>query len=418
MAGPLIDFFRAARGAGVPLSPAEAIDAVRAVAAVGWDDRAGVRDALSLTLAKTPDEHAALAACFDRFFARAPVGAASPEANDDLASMLDNGDAAGLAAALEAAAEAVGLRDIVVFTQVNLFAQRMLEAVGETGLDGSPAGARTAAAREALRAQARAMAEQALDLYARADAERWREQALRRARLSAIDPRDVPRMTALVRALARRLAARFGRTRRVDRRGALDVRRTVRRNMAHGGVPLVPVWRRRRIEKPKLVVLCDVSGSVAGVSGFLLLFLWCLRDALAGLRAFAFTGEVAEVTDLLDRSEAGPAAAAIFARVGGSSAYGAALAAFATAHGEAIDRRTTLLVLGDGRGNRTDPRVPVLADLARRAKQVVWLNPEPRSLWGSGDSDMPGYAAHCRVAAVCATLDQLERVVGRLLRDG
>jgi len=405
---PLIDFFRAARGAGVRLSPAEAIDAARAVAAIGWENRASVRDALSLTLAKTADEHAALADVFDRFFARTPVAAPSEE----LAALLDAGDAASVDAALEAAAEAVGLGDIVVFTQVNMFARRMLDAIGETAL---PEGV-AEDARAGLRAQARAMAERALDLYAREGTERWREQALRRARLATIDRRDIPRMAALVRALARRLAARFGRTRRVARRGALDVRRTIRRSAAHGGVPMVPTWRTRKIEKPKLVVLCDVSGSVAGVSGFLLLFLWCLRDALTGLRAFAFTSDAIEVTDLLDRFDAGDVAEAVFARVGGgSSAYGAALASLDRG---AIDRRTTLLVLGDGRGNRTDPRVAVLAELARRAKQVIWLNPEPRTLWGTGDSDMSRYATHCRVAAVCATLDQLERIVERLLRDG
>jgi len=405
---PLIDFFRAARGAGVRLSPAEAIDAARAIAVIGWNDRAAVRDALSLTLAKTPAEHVALGELFDRFFARQPV--ASPSA--ELAALLDAGDGAGVEAALEAAADAVGLRDIVVFTQVNMFARRMLDAMGETAL---PEGV-AEDARAGLRAQARAMAERALDLYARADAERWREQALRRARLAAIDRRDIPRMAALVRALARRLAARFGRTRRVARRGALDVRRTIRRSAAYGGVPMLPIWRTRKIEKPKLVVLCDVSGSVAGVSGFLLLFLWCLRDALSGLRAFAFTSDAIEVTDLLDRFDAADVAEAVIARVGGgSSGYGAALASLDR---DVVDRRTTLLVLGDGRGNRTDPRIAVLAELARRAKQVVWLNPEPRTLWGTGDSDMPLYAAHCRVAAVCATLDQLERIVERVLRDG
>jgi uncharacterized protein len=442
---PLLDFVRAARSAGLRASPAESIDAARAVEVVGLADRSLLRDTLSLVLAKTVDEKALLESCFDRFFSREGFAAPAPETptraseqptggdglgegagGGGLAAMLRDGDRAGLAAAMEGAAAEAGLSDIAVFTQVNLFTRRILERMGLEALEreiarlgDTPAGEGLRRRREWLRGEVRSFARQNLRLFAEGEAERQRERRLAATRLSAIDRRDRERMRVLVRAMARRLAVQYGRRRWRSRRGQLDARRTIRRNMAWGGLPFLPVWKRRRVEKPRLVVLCDVSGSVAAVAEFLLLFLHSLNEALSGLRSFAFSGDVAEVSAILGRQPIERAIPEIMDLVGfGSSNYGNALAAFEQGWMPVLDRRTTVIVLGDGRGNRADPRVDVLGRIANRAKQVIWLNPEVRTLWGTGDSDMHRYAPHCRVAATCATLGQLERIVAGLLRDG
>jgi hypothetical protein len=434
---PLIDFVRAARSAGLRVSPAESIDAAHALAVVGWADRTALRDTLALVMAKTAEEKRQFGECFDLFFRReAPrmdAAAELPAAERDtdhlaesaLSGMLLAGEQAGIAAAMERAAEEIGVRDIAVFTQVNLFARRMLERMGLAGLErdiralaGTPQGDRLAAGREALREQARAMVQRNLLLFARGDTERWRERMLAETRLTAIDRRDHERMRVLVRAMARRLAVQYGRTRKRDRRGQLDIRRTLRRNMGWGAVPFVTVWKQEVIDKPKLVVLCDVSGSVAALAQFLLMFLYALKEALSGLRAFAFAGNLIEVSDMLERQTIETAIERIMTTIGfGSSNYGASLADFQAGFQRILDRQTTVIILGDGRGNRTDPRVPVLQDIANRSKQVIWLNPEPRTLWGTGDSDMPRYAPHCRVTAVCATLAQLERIIEDLLKE-
>jgi hypothetical protein len=448
MHGPLIEFFRAARSAGLRLSPAESIDAVRAVRAVGWEDRGALRDALALVVAKTVEEKRQFDECFELFFRRATprvepaantappreVGAATGGEGaggigSALGRMLLAGDQAGLAAAMEQAAEDSGVRNIAVFTQVNLFARRILDAMGLGALDrdiraladtphGQALRDRLAAGREALREQARELAQRNLLLFARGDTERWRERMLAETRLTAIDRRDHERMRVLVRAMARRLAVQYSRTRRRDRRGQLDARRTLRRNMAWGGVPFLTVWKQEKIDKPKLVVLCDVSGSVAALAQFLLMFLYALKEALSGLRAFAFAGELMEVSDILERQPIERAIGEIMTKVGfGSSNYGNSLADFENGYLSILDRQSTVIILGDGRGNRTDPRVEVLQRIANRSKQVIWLNPEPRTLWGTGDSDMPRYAPHCRISAVCATLGQLERIITELLKE-
>jgi uncharacterized protein len=445
MDGPLIEFFRAARSAGLRLSPAESIDAAKAVEVVGWEDRARLRDTLSLVLAKTVEEKEQFETCFDLFFrreqprnptadpetpppppdtARGEGEAAGTGVGSTLGRMLLEGDQAGLAAAMEAAAEEAGVRNIAVFTQVNLLTRRILERMGLAELErdiqalqGTPTGARLRQGRDLLREQAKEMVQRNLLLFARGETEEWRARMLAETRLAAIDRRDQERMRVLVRAMARRLAILYGRPQRRDRRGVLDARKTLRRNMGWGGVPFVTVWKQERIDRPKLVALCDVSGSVAAYAQFLLLFLYSLKEALSGLRAFAFAGETIEISEILEREPIESATGQIMTKVGfGSSNYGTSLAGFEREFLSVFDSRTTVIILGDGRGNRTDPRVDIVQRMANRSKQVVWLNPEPRTLWGTGDSDMLRYAPHCRVTAVCATLKQLDRVITDLMK--
>lgn len=444
MNGPLLDFFRAARSAGLRISPAESIDAVRAVEVVGFEERERLRDTLSLVLAKTMEEKRLYGECFDLFFNRgsfkgeappppeaappgpdaSPGGDSAGDGGGALARMLLEGDQAALATAMEAAAAAVGLSNIALFTQVNLFTRRIMEQMGLRALeeeimrDGEAAG-RLRQGRDWLREQVRDFVRQHLKLFAEGENERTRESRLQRMRLTAIDRRDHDRMRVLVRAMARRLATLYGRNRKRDRRGQLDTRRTLRRNMGWGGTPFLTVWKQQRIEKPRLVVLCDVSGSVAALAQFLLLFLYSLNEALSGLRAFAFSGELIEVSEILERETIERAIPAIMERIGfGSSNYGNSLADFERGWMGILDSRTTVIILGDARGNRTDPRVEILKRMADRSRQVIWLNPEVRTVWGTGDSDMPRYAPHCRITAVCNTLKHLERVITDLLRDG
>ncbi len=180
---------------------------------------------------------------------------------------------------------------------------------------------------EALRDQARDLVERNLLLFARGETEKFREELLKSARLSNLERRDLERMRVLVRAMAKRLAARYAKTRRRRLRGHLDVRRTLRKNMGWGGVPFVTVWKQKRIEKPRVMVLCDVSGSVAAMAQFLLMFLYALNEALKDIRSFAFAGSLIEVSDILEAEPIETAIAKIMQAIGfGSSNYGNSLA--------------------------------------------------------------------------------------------
>ena len=357
-------FFRAARGAGVRVSPAESIDAMKAVADVGFAERGILRDTLLLTLAKSQDEKQALGDCFDLFFSQpeVPEEAAPEESADsqgadatesenepgssdapapelgDLAQMLMSRDRTAIAAAMAAATNAASLSDIRYFTQRGIFSSRILEQLGierlRDDLDAltatNPGDAeRLAAALEALRENVREVVNQALVLYGREETENLRNEILRNAPLARLERRQVEQMKALIRAIARRLRERYSKPRKRQRRGHLDTRKTLRRNAAWGGVPFLTSWKRRHRDRPKIVAICDVSGSVAQVSDFFLLLIHSLHEVVDDVRSFAFSGNLIEVSDILDTKSPEEAMSEIMSKVGfGSSDYGGSLRGF------------------------------------------------------------------------------------------
>jgi uncharacterized protein with von Willebrand factor type A (vWA) domain len=444
-------FFRAARGAGVRASPAESIDAMKAVADVGFADRGILRDTLLLTLAKSEDEKQALGNCFDLFFSHpdakdetptedaakdagaepnagetqtGDAGAPSPELGD-LAQMLMARDRNAIAAALANAANAASLSDIRYFTQRGIFSTRILDALGIARLRDdldtlnatNPSEAeRLVAATEALRENVRDTVNQALLLYGREEAENLRHEILRNAPLARLERRQVEQMKALIRAIARRLRERYSKPRKRQRRGHLDTRKTLRRNAAWGGVPFLTSWKRRHRDRPKIVALCDVSGSVAQVSDFFLLLIHSLHEVVDDVRSFAFSGHLIEVSDILDSKSPEEAMGEIMSKVGfGSSDYGGSFADFEKDFLRTVTPKTTVIVLGDARTNNLDPRADILRTISERAKRLVWLNPEGRMAWGWGDSEMPRYQTFCNVVRQCATAQQLERAVSDIV---
>ena len=440
-------FFRAARGAGVRVSPAESIDAMKAVADVGFADRGILRDTLLLTLAKSEDEKQALGECFDLFFNQPEVkhGTATEEAAEsvrpdstaseaqpgdggeplpalgELTQMLMSRDRTAIAAALARAANAASLSDIRYFTQRGIVSTRILEALGierfRDDLDAltaaNPAEAeRLAAALVALRENVRDVVNQGLLLYGREESENLRHEILRNAPFARLERRQVEQMKALIRAIARRLRERYSKPRKRQRRGHLDTRRTLRRNAAWGGVPFLTSWKRRHRDRPKIVAICDVSGSVAQVSDFFLLLIHSLHEVVDDVRSFAFSGHLIEVSDILDTKSPEEAMSEIMSKVGfGSSDYGGSFVDFERDWIRTVTPKTTVIVLGDARTNNLDPRADILRVISERSKRLVWLNPEGRMAWGWGDSEMPRYAAFCSVVRQCATAKQLERAV-------
>jgi len=448
-------FFRAARGAGVHVSPAESIDAMRAVAQVGLTDRAILRDALLLTLAKSQDEKLALGDCFDLFFSppeppqdqtvsddkeqasqdpdQSPSSHSENEASGGepqeglgpLAQMLLSQDRNAIQAAMANASGAASLSDIRYSTQRGIFSSRILDAMGlqrlRDDLDEltatNPALAeRLRTALDALREAVRDTVSQGLALYAREEAENLRNEILRNAPLARIERRQVAEMRALIRQIARRLCERYSKPRKRQRRGHLDVRRTLRRNAAWGGVPFLTAWKRKHRDRPKIVALCDVSGSVAQVSDFFLLLIHSLHEVVDDVHSFAFSSHLIEVSEILEKKSPEDAMAEIMSKVGfGSSDYGSTLVDFEHDFMSTLTPQTTVIVLGDARSNNLDPRADILRRISERSKRLVWLNPEGRLAWGFGDSEMPRYATFCSVVRQCATAQQLERAVSDIV---
>ncbi len=434
------DFVRALRSADVRVSPGETIDAARTLEIVGYGDRARLKDSLACVLAKSLEEKETHDRLFDLYFSRRKAEpepesgkAAAPEERPaeatSIRELVERGDETEIALALEAAGQAAGVSDIRFTTQTGVYAQRMLKMMGVEALEsdlldrlraGAPQDQIEAedlmAARSEMMRRARDYVEQQFEVFGAGETERFREDILSERRISALDQNDLDRIQPLIAKIARKLAVKHSRRRKMRNRGQLDVRRTLRANAGLDGALFDLAWRRRRRDKPRIVVICDVSGSVAQSVRLLLLLLYGLNDVVSDLRPFAFSGRLDEVGDDLSVGAFAPAMDRIINRLGMSPTdYGQALSDLKTRFWSAIDRRTTVLILGDGRSNYGDPRLDIFKDLGARAKRVLWLCTEPRPLWGSGDSAMLRYEPYCHGVSIVSTLKDLERAVDAVL---
>ena len=445
---PLVEFLSAARSAGVTISTAESIVALQAAELVGFDDRSALKDALGIVVAKSEAERERFDACFEGYFGAggttlSPPDTYPPDAADDftkpavraaiadsrLAQALVADDRAALVRDLHAAAARADVAAVRLFTQTGFFTRRILGELGIDALDAALARLRedddVAASRavrflegrrQAVSDLARDLVERRLGARGSGEAERLHDRFLREARLMRIDARDRERMRALVAALARKLATRYERVSRA-RRGRLDVRRTLRANASFDGVLFRLAFKTRTPRKPRIVVLCDVSGSVAALAQFLLLFMSVLAENVADVRSFAFSDALLDVTSIVAEMPIETAIETIMRAIGfHSSDYGRALAEFERDHLAFVDRRTTVVILGDGRSNYGNPRIDVVRKLRDRAKRVLWLNPEHRIAWGTDDSEMLRYSPYCTLVRECNRLRHLEEVVADLLQ--
>ncbi len=461
MQATLEDFFKALRGSDLDVSLNAQIDAARATALVGWRDRDVLKSALGTTLAKTLPEQALFDQTFERFFHFDSFGTARPQggaraapppqapesqpegsgqgsggpggcqgsAGQALSQLLASGDSAALARRMQQAARDVGLTDIWFFTQKGHYTQKIQQAMGLELLDREISDARRQTlaperlaelerARKRLFVEVRNFVERKLSMYGTAPTRELHDEFLQSQKLSNIDRRDFARMHEIVRKIARRLAERHARRKRREQRGQLDFRRTQRANAAYGGVLFETFWRSTRVEKPRVVAICDVSGSVRQYARFLLLFLYSLDELLSDVRSFAFTNHLVDVSATFESLPVEQAVERVMHAVGGSGTdYGQMLLDLDEQLMPRIDHRTTVLVLGDARNNRGEARTEVMKTLYGRARRVIWLNPEPRSFWGLGDSEMKRYAPYCHIARECNSLRHLERTLDELLRS-
>ncbi len=294
--------------------------------------------------------------------------------------------------------------------------ERMMQAFDERSEEGEAEAERLIEMRRELTKRARERVQRSYDIFGKGETEQFRNEFAENKKLSAIELSDMARMKVLVARIAKRLAVKHSRRRRKKNRGQLDIRRTMRANAGVDGVPFNVVWRQKKRERPKIVVICDVSGSVARYVRFLLLLLWSMKDVVPDMHAFAFSNKLVEVDDILEDNPFEHAMDIIIRVAGmGSTDYGQAWSDLKKDHEALVDRRTTIIVLGDGRSNYDDPRTDLFRGFASRAKRTIWLNPEPLAAWGTGDSEIPRYRPYCSTMSHVATLKDLERAVDDVL---
>lgn len=226
---------------------------------------------------------------------------------------------------------------------------------------------------------------------------------------------DIRRMNEAVSRLAQRLKNRLSVRRKKATRGRFDVKKTLRKNLQYGGVPFNVQLDRRKKTRPQVMVLCDISDSVLNASRFMLQFVYSIQDLYAKVRSFVFVAEIGEVTKLFEENDIQTAVEAALKGevidVFSHSNFGRAFEQFYKNFFPAVNSKTTVLVIGDGRNNYNRANDWVLREIQQKAKQLIWLNPESRMTWGIGDSEMPRYAPYCDVAEECRSINQLYKIV-------
>ena len=448
----LSDFIKALRSSNVTVSTAESIDANKVLATVGIENKLLLKHALSMALAKGIDDKKSFSECFDLFFdqnmrldeTKDHDRQLSVESEDEhtkaadvlnslegetLLSILESDDQIALQQLLAAAVQDVQLQNIRIFTQRGVYMRRILEKIGIDTVDErlyTPTDNDDAEKSdfETLKNLKASLIEDVADivdknllLYTANGANNLRQEILQKTPLARIEVRDFKVMKQLVSKLAKKLTSIHSRRRRKAKRGYLDVRQTIRKNIQYDGIMFDTIWKRVQIDRPKVIAICDVSGSVSQVARFLLLFLYSVSEIIPKVRSFAFSNVLGEVTELFENNSAEVALAETIKKWGsGSTDYGGALSELERVVGHEIDHRTTVLILGDARSNYGDPGHLALRRIHNRAKKVIWLNPEPRSFWDTGDSEMQKLGASCDRVEPCRTLNHLERIISDIAR--
>ena len=450
----LAGFVRQLRVAGLPVSLTENLDALEAVRRIPLGDRRSFKAALAATLVKSASHRAAFDTLFDVWFPAGPDsgpgdGLASDGISDDMLvalveRVLEDGAEADLAALARQAVLRFSGMDVgrpmgssyyLLRTLRHLDLDGVLErllaaAQDESGAGPPPGDALAARLRRDDRLDRAERLRQEVDaeIRRRLVAERGADVVARALRRPLPEDTDFMHasgadLVALDRALqplTRKLATRLSRKRRHRRRGPLDFRSTVRHSLSAGGVPVEPRFRHPRPAKPEVMVIADISGSVAAFARFTLQLVHAIGSEFTRVRSFVFIDGIDEVTRVFDESDDFAQALqrvnteADVVWMDGHSDYGHALAGFWERWGNEITARTTVILLGDARNNYHATSAWVVGEIAGRARHVYWLNPEPRAYWDTGDSVLGEYAVHCDGAFECRNLRQLEHFVGHL----
>ena len=459
----LVEFLWTLRRDGFEISTAQAIDVARAVEVVGLEHPARVREAIACLTVRRATERPRFDAAFARFFgpgmaqsrgtlwhrleARgfsgseidalrgllAELALAGADAAISLGNLLDGGaDLArllvrsNLARTLDAhSGLMLGYLTHRATSEVGLGPARqtlaglraaLVDALGERG---RALGDALALELDGTEEEIRAFVKQTYEARVAEQSEQRREGRLETAPFASLSDGQIDDVRRAVRRFAERLrgAARV-RARRAHF-GRVDPHRTLRRAMRTGGVPCEIVRTRRRRDRPKLVVLCDVSDSVRAAAGFLLEFAYAAQELFERTRTFVFVSELGETTRLFERESVRVAIDRAWrggvVGAGENSNYGRALRAFEARHLRELDRATTVVILGDGRTNYHDASPEVLGRIRPRCRALIWLCPEPRGNWAVGDSAMPRYAPRCTAVYEVSCARDLEDAARRLV---
>lgn len=462
MEASILEFVRSLRRSDIQVTTGETLDALKAAAEVSPSDRELFREALRATLVKKVEQFPQFENLFRLHFSHlgqqpgpkgvdhqssqefTPVPHVERLMENPMASFsalalgLMTGDAAALERLAWAAARGVSISEIEFPLQAGSYMRRMNEHLGwestteelEQALKellqkrlGQREMEQTLEAlrhnKESFQELLRRLIRREIEKGARSLNERFVREALMGKSFSSLSDQEIREMREVVARLVKRLRSKMALLDRKRQMGKMDMRRTLRRNLQHGGVPVELVFKVKKRRKAQVVALCDVSSSVWNASRFMLNLLYAIQGQFSQVRSFVFVSQLGEVTQFFEKYETNEAIQKALKealiRYHSYSDYGDVLLEFHSKHLGEVTTRTILILIGDGRNNYLPTRSWVLQELRERVRKLIWLNPEPRSMWGTGDSAMLEYAPFCTWVEECRNLRQLSEFVDRLV---
>ncbi|MDO8433192.1 MAG: VWA domain-containing protein [Candidatus Binatus sp.] len=464
----LVEFAHLLRENGVRVSLAETLDAFSASQVTGLGERDAFRAALRTTMVKRSTELPVFEELFDIYFSglgeiikqasQAVQNALSMSDQEfqkfldevtemlkkegknlsEMAKQLLRNNSGELERKINEAARAVKLSGIERTIEENYFARALARQLGLDKIEAEIKNLREQLEKMDVSSELKAKLEEYLERRLKAlediirrfvrmerekrDIKQKDDQKLNQIGEKSfyyLTEEELKKMNEAVTRLAQRLKNVITVRRKRAKKGRFDIKRTLRQNMDCGGVPFKLRFEKRKREKPQVVILCDVSDSVRNASRFMLQFVYSLQDLYSRVRSFIFVADIGEVTDHFRNNDSKEALDVALKgdiiNVYAHSNFGYAFRSFVSDHIGAVNKRTTVIVLGDARNNYNLPHDWCLREIQQRAKKVIWLNPESRNTWGFGDSEMDRYAPHCDVVEECRNLNQLYRVIDRLV---
>lgn len=454
----IVKFIGALRTAGVRISLAESTDAFRAIESLGVKQRELFRLSLQSTLVKEAKDLPVFDELFNFFFGSTEqppllnlnedlasdeveaLAHALRDYNQSLRQMLDKlimGDPL-TPAELEQLAKIVGLNQVdemryrewmvqrmkraLHFPEIREALQELSETLAELGLDKE----RVAQIQKLLQANQLALEDQIRQFAGQRIAENMSERLpvdssidhLLNRPFNTLSDSEMDQLRQEVQRLAAALKTRLALRQKRAHSGKLDAKATIRANLKHGSTPIDLKYHARTL-KPRLVVICDISTSMRSCSELMLSLLYTLQDLITKTYSFAFIDHLTFISPEFVGQSAAVAVAQVLQRLPTgyyNTDLGSSLEDFYDDYLDTLDRRTTFIIVGDGRNNFNNPRLDLFSQIARRSRRVIWLTPEPPMLWGSGDSDMLRYAPSCDSIIQAGTLAELTTAVDKLLQ--
>ena len=236
---------------------------------------------------------------------------------------------------------------------------------------------------------------------------------------ASLSKKEVADMREVVEQLVRKLKDTISRRYSRQNRGVLDIKKTLRRAAGYQGIPMELCYRHRPLRKSKIVALCDVSGSVWSAARFMLNMLYSLQECFTQVHSFVFVAGLDEVSHVFENFEINQAIEKILKEAdieyNAATDYGLTFRQFKNRHMDMLNKKTTLIIIGDGRTNYGNPEAGILDEMHDRSRRVIWLNPETPHFWYTGDSEMRTYLEYCDEVRPCQNLNQLLEFIKSLV---